>query len=202
MVRNTLVDLYTAPIPEGNPGSVFSALRQAQIESTVNPGLKRQRYFVWKLLEYAIAHSFGFSACDIAFHRDEQGKWQCKDCFFSLSHSKDAVAVAVSTIPVGTDIECAERVISPQLAEKVLTAAEKQVFSCLPAEQQSDFLLAKWCSKESLFKAGTSTVFQPDRLEMDTGIAVRTLAIGEKDYCCAVAAEDLSQLRIFHNIRL
>lgn len=202
MNQTALVDLYTAPIPERDVGSVFSPLRQAQIESTVNLGQKRQRYFVWKLLEYAIAHSFHFSACDIDFYRNENGKWQCNDCFFSLSHTKEAVAVAVSAIPVGIDLESTERRISPQISEKILTATEKQAFSCLSAEKQSDFLLAKWCSKESLFKAGNETVFLPDRLETDTDIMVQTLTIGEKDYCCAVAAKILSQLRIFSDIRL
>ena len=196
------IDLYTAPVPNGDIGSVFCQLRQKQIAETVHPELKRQRYYAWKLLEYAAQNSFGLDPQTLEFTKDSTGKWHCDRFCFSLSHCREAVIVAVSSAPVGVDIECTERTVAPGLANTVLTPAEHNFFDRLSGEEHNRYLLSKWCAKESLFKAGEFAVFQPKKLETGSGVREQTLEIGNKTYYCAVAAEDLSQLRIFQNITL
>ena len=91
------VAVYAAAIPKDKiAGPVLPLLRQEQIEHTTHPDLKQQRYFVWKLLEYALQHSLGLEMKNLHFSRTENGKWICEECYFSLSHTQDAVAVAVS----------------------------------------------------------------------------------------------------------
>lgn len=202
MGSNLLVDVYTAPIPEGEIGAVLCPLRRAQIHETKSQKQKHQRYYVWKLLEYAAKNSFGLNAETLNFSRGNNGKWSCSSFYFSLSHSRNAVAVAISTIPVGVDLECIQRTISPNLANAILTASELQQFSCIPQTEHAQYLLGKWCAKESLFKAGDFSVFQPQKIETDAGVTTRFLEIGGSTYCCAIAAADLSPLRIFQNIDL
>ena len=110
-----VTDLYIASIPDAPIDTISLAARQALIEKTVNEPMKRQRYYVWKLLEYALKNSFLLQPETIAFSVDENGKWSCPDCYFSLSHCNDAVAVAVSATPVGVDIENLDRAIAPGL---------------------------------------------------------------------------------------
>ena len=50
-------DVYIAPLGQAAPEPVEPPLRQEQIENTVHEGLKRQRYYVWKLLEYGLNRS-------------------------------------------------------------------------------------------------------------------------------------------------
>ena len=197
---NLLVDVYTAPIPEGEIGLVLCPLRRAQIHETKSQKQKHQRYYVWKLLEYAAKNSFGLNAETLNFSKDNNGKWSCSSFYFSLSHSGDAVAVAVSTKPVGVDLECTERTVSQNLAGTILTPAEQHQFSAISQELQQRYLLEKWCAKESLFKAGNSPAFHPRKLETASGVWVQHLGIGNHTYCCAVAAENISQIRLFQNI--
>lgn len=192
------VDVYTAPIPQGDMEAVFPRLRQEQIESTAHEGLKRQRYFVWKLLEIALKRSFGYEMQKLHFSRDEGGKWTCKECFFSLSHTKDGVAVAVSRKPVGVDLECADHIVRPGLADKILTEEEKQQLS----NPDDGCLLQIWCAKEALFKSGSDSAFRPKKISALSGVKTQTVEMGGKEYCLAVAAENLQNIRFFHNIVL
>ncbi len=191
-------EVYTALIPQKQLGEVFPRLRQEQIENTTHEGLKRQRYFVWKLLEVAVKRSFGYEMKDLHFSRDEDGKWSCRECFFSLSHTDGAVAVAVSRKPVGVDLECAEHLMRPGLAEKILTEEEK----ILPREDENKFLLQMWCAKEALFKAGSEPNFQPKKISALSGVQTRNVQLGEREYCLAVTAEESQNIRFFENIAL
>ena len=191
-----LVDLYIAAIPETAMGTVCAPARQAQLEATEKESLRRQRYFVWKLLEHALENSFGIKSENVAFSRDENGKWHCKECFFSLSHCREAVAVAVSCKPVGVDIECANRQVSPELSGKILTEAELAVYDSLPEERRGQFLLEAWCGKESLFKAHGGAVFTARRWDTTRGVRTGMRNLDGKAYCYAVAAEEPKPLRI------
>ena len=201
MFRNlNIVDLYVAKIPEGEIGTVIPQLRQEQIENTGHEGLRRQRYFVWKLLEYGLHRSLGLKMEKLHFSRTEQGKWSCQECYFSLSHSEDAVAVAVSKKPVGVDIEWLERQISLKIGDRVFTDAERK--QAENAENITQFILTKWAAKESLFKASDETTFRAGDWETDRGVKTQLLQIGDKTYCCAVASQDVHKLRIYENILL
>lgn len=202
MFRNMITtDVYIAPLGQAAPEPVEPPLRQEQIENTVHEGLKRQRYYVWKLLEYGLNRSYGLKLQDLHFSREKDGKWSCRECFFSLSHSFDAVAVAISRQPVGVDIECVEHIISEGLGDKILTQREQLAFEAQPSEDRRTFLLEKWCAKESLYKAGICESFVPQKMETDD-VRTGTIRIGQRDYCYAVAAKDLSNLRVYENISL
>ena len=65
----------------------------------------------------------------------------------SISHSKNFVALAVSTHPIGIDIEeCHERIL--KIRDRFLNAEEKKIFDL---KSLYDLTVA-WCIKESLFK--------------------------------------------------
>ena len=201
MFRNmNVVDLYIARFPDGEIGTVIPQLRQEQIENTGHEGLRRQRYFVWKLLEYGLHRSLGLKMEKLQFSKTEAGKWSCKECFFSLSHSEDVVAVAVSKKPVGVDIEWLERQISLKIGDRVFTDAERK--QAESAENITQFILTKWTAKESLFKASNETVFRAGDWETDRGVKTQLLQIGDKVYCCAVASQDVHKLRIYQDIPL
>ena len=195
-MENT-VELYIAAIPEGAMGTVCAPARQAQLEATEKESLRRQRYFVWKLLEHALEKSFGMKPENVAFSMDEKGKWHCKECFFSLSHCREAVAVAVSAKPVGVDIELADRQVAPALSKKVLTEAELALYEQVPEEEKKRFLLEVWCGKESLFKAAGGAVFTARKWDTTQGVRTGVTDVSGRAVCYAVAAEDPNSLGIF-----
>ncbi len=74
--------------------------------------------------------------------------------YFNLSHTKGLVGVAVSTGPVGLDVECLDREINPiEIADDILTAAEvRSLLALNPVEMRQRFFRL-WTLKESYLKA-------------------------------------------------
>lgn len=177
-------ELYIAAVPAGEMSEVFPPRRQAQLEETKNIPHRRQRYFVWKLLEYGLRQSLGLSMEQVDLSLDDRGRWSCDGCFFSLTHSGGAVAVAISDAPVGVDLERLDRKLHPGLPKNVLTAAQLQEFAALPEIRQKTYLLEKWCEKESLFKwKEAAPAAEPPR--PCTG----TVSVAEQEYCYALVTE-------------
>lgn len=120
------VDVYVAKIPaQPNYKPLSCAAREKEINAVKNPTLKSEKYYVWKLLEYALEQSFGMSPDNMTFIKGETGKWMTKECFFSLSHCAGAVAVVVSRTAVGVDIETSRPLSNDRLANKILTEGEQ-----------------------------------------------------------------------------
>ncbi len=198
----SITDFYYAAVPEREIGVVEPKIRQELIENTPNPDVKRQRYFVWKLLEYALYRSFGYKIDKLSFSVDESGKWSCEECYFSLSHCKEAVAVAVSRRPVGVDIEALAHPVSEAFAKRVLTDSELALYYEEQEEQRSDFVIEKWCAKEGLFKMGEEKFFHPDKIRTIMDVKTGTVKIKEKDYCFAVATKDIDKIRIYPEVKI
>lgn len=177
-----MAQLYIAAIPDSPPGVLRDPARQAYVKATAHEGLRRQRYYAWKLLEYGLRHSLGLEPESIPFYRDPQGKWGCENCFFSLSHTDGAVAVAISDRAVGVDLEKSDRRISAHF-EAHLTDRERAAYEALPPEKRPYFLLSRWCGKESLYKTGNYAPFR--QLETE-GVCTGTLRLGSTDYTWAV----------------
>lgn len=198
----SVADLYIAQIPEGAMDVVYPSRRQLYIENSANETSRKQRYYVWKLLEYALKSSLDLPIESVDFSVDERGKWSCGECFFSLSHSGNAVAVAVSDRSVGVDIEDAGRLCSDGMAQKILTERELCEYSALDGRHQNLYLIQKWCAKESVFKASGSRHFSPRKIETQCGVCVGTSKVGKSLFCYSVATEYCDKLRVFADIVL
>ena len=66
---------------------------------------------------------------------------------FSISHTPRHVFCALATSPVGLDAEEMDRRIRPELAEKILSPAEKERYAA--AADKNAFLLRLWVLKEA-----------------------------------------------------
>ena len=196
-----LLDVYAAAIPPDlEVGSVCSPAREQLLRETAAPALKRQRYFVWHLLEYAAQHSLGLDPEALAFEKRPEGRWVCPDFFFSLSHTEDAVAAAVSRSPVGVDVESlpifARRFASkPEHCTDLLRriAAPEELTGCDGREAET--LLRLWTGKESLFKYRQDGVFVP--AETICGAKTQHLLLDlPPRVCLAVSSEALPALRL------
>ncbi|GAA2289380.1 hypothetical protein GCM10010234_32600 [Streptomyces hawaiiensis] len=75
----------------------------------------------------------------------------------SLSHARGAVAAAAGPGPVGVDVEdAADAVFAPQVAARVLAAAELAAVRAAPDPARS--FLRLWVRKEALVKVGMTTL--------------------------------------------
>lgn len=197
-----LLDVYVAAIPpELEVGAVFSPARAKLLKETAAPAMKRQRYLVWRLLEFAAAHSLGLDPAALVFEKAQEGRWFCPDFFFSLSHTEDAVAAAVSRSPVGVDVESlpvfARRYAAdPALCARMLRriAAPEELAGC--GGREAETLLRLWTGKESLFKFRQHGSFSP--AETICGEETRHLLLElPPRVCLAVSSGVLPALRLF-----
>lgn len=158
--------VYVAPVPAelGNE-KIHPAERQREIEETRNPELKKQKYCVWRLLERAVSEAFGKQLESFEIKKSESGKWLSSGFEFSLSHTDSLVAVAISSAPIGVDVEKIAPVRTASFADKALSISEKQEYCSLPDSEKEEYLIRKWSEKESLFKLSGEKTFHPSEID-------------------------------------
>lgn len=199
-----ILDVYTAKIPEGSleVGSIYPGERASEIEAVSNPDVRAEKYYVWKLLAYALSRTFGYKIEDLSFEKTASGKWICDRCKLSLSHADGVVAVALSRGEVGVDVE-AVRTLPERVCDKILTDNERTLLSSLSDEERNFFVLSKWSEKEALFKKSNDKVFHPSSISTENApVRSRTVNIGGVDYILSVASDNLASVRYRENIDL
>ncbi len=199
-----VLDVYIAEIPlDIQVRPLSPKARQNEISACSNERVKREKYCVWKLLEYGLERSLGKKLSDMEITKSENGKWKSPQVEFSLSHSHNAVCVAISRKPVGVDIELLQsRVNTERFSERILTDGETAEYQKL-TENKLEFLLTKWSQKESLFKLSGEKNFLPKEHDTQKGNVVsKTVTIADQDYILSVASETPDRLRVFENIKL
>ncbi|MGN0208058.1 MAG: 4'-phosphopantetheinyl transferase family protein [Paludibacteraceae bacterium] len=112
------------------------------------------------LLQDLLREHYGIEG-DLVFSYNEHGKPMLKEesnIHFSISHCKEAIAVAVADRPVGIDVETL-RMPSEALAEKVMDEGEKLRFDI--SDTPEDLFTALWTAKEAVMKCrGTGIVIE------------------------------------------
>lgn len=190
-------DVYLALLPCGECDEpLYPEERDTLVKSTANPRVRRERYFVWRLLEVAIRRSLGLELSEIGLRREGE-RWTSELADISLSHG-GALAVAVSGAPVGVDIESLSGDSdTARLAERFFSDAERAEYCAAPEEERRAAFLRIWTAKEAIFKSQRSTAFAPS--EVDSGasrVHSRTVRLGEEDFILSVATEGELTLNI------
>ena len=190
-------DVYLALLPCGECDEpLYPEERDTLVKSTANPRVRRERYFVWRLLEVAIRRSLGLELSEIGLRREGE-RWTSELADISLSHG-GALAVAVSGAPVGVDIESLSGDSdTARLAERFFSDAERAEYYAAPEEERRAAFLRIWTAKEAIFKSQRSTAFAPS--EVDSGasrVHSRTVRLGEEDFILSVVTESEPTLNI------
>ena len=144
-----MIKLYLAKIPNIEIKNVFCKERNDEILSCSLLSVKKEKYFVWKLLEFVLEKEFNLDYKKVKFYKNPIGKWACNKIKFSLSHSHDYVAVAVSDKEVGVDVQKVVNVCK-RVIEKVVRASE--IPENLDEMAKKEFAIKLWSIKESVFK--------------------------------------------------
>ncbi len=200
MFRNMpVVDVYLQKLPEEAPEAPLDcALRQAQIDSISDDVLKRQKYYVWKLLGYGLERSLGKRMKEMVFSRDENGVYSTEGVYFSLSHSGNALAAAVSRAPVGVDVESLNAPFLSGMARRSMTGAEYAVYEQLPEGEKRSFFVKLWTAKEALFKVSGTASFLPAQQDTQRGsYGSFEKNLGSERYILSVATKTPEKIRIF-----
>ena len=199
-----IVDVYIAALPADIPiGEVDCKARMEEINSTSNEKVKREKYFVWKLLCYALERSFGMRGKKLQPVKESYGGWSVGDISVSLSHSKNALAVAVSRAPVGIDIEYLHTPNTEKIAERVMNEAELSQFELLNSEQREERFIAIWTAKEAVFKSKKLEKFLPKEIDtLSASFKTDSITIDGEKYLWSVATTTPERIRLFTDIDL
>ena len=194
--------IYLAEIPKREVSDreideIFPKERVAQIKATKNTAAKREKYFVWRLLEAAVIDFFGKNLSFFDIKKSDTGRWSAKEFDFSVSHSGGVCAVLISTAGnCGIDIEKSRDVNRELFAKRILTEKEFQEYSAKKEPLRKDFLLSCWCCKEALYKSGRFSIFIPKKTDTSAGVFKKTITVGGAKYHLAAAGDFGEEVRI------
>ena len=90
------------------------------------------------------------------------------DLHFSITHTKTTVFCAISDAEIGIDAEDLNRMVSPALAQKILSPAEFAQYEAVPEEEKNEALLRFWVLKEAEAKcSGLGLRGYPNHTDFD-----------------------------------
>lgn len=181
--------LYVAALPShGEIASLGIPERDAEIAAVSNMRVKREKYYAWRLLELAVRDRFGLTLNELGLRREEYGGWSSEVCELSVSHTADAVAVALCDMPVGVDIEEIHLPRASGFAERIMNETEFAEYLLLSECDRTEKLIRIWTAKEAIFKSQHSPAFIPkDTAVASVPIVTDTLMLGEKKYIWSLA---------------
>ena len=168
---------------------VYPKERQQEIESSLNSKVKLQKYCAWQTLKRAVEIFTKKSFKEFTFVKESSGKWVSDSFYFSLAHSEEFVAVAISNRPIGLDLQVIKP-LSTGLKEKILCKEEIAVYNDFSMQAQELFLLKCWCKKEAMLKQkGESALAPKSRNTLGACFFEKELAILNKEYYLCVLTE-------------
>ena len=200
MKKEYFCDVYIARIPEGEVAyeALYPESRDKEVSGVRNERVRREKYFVWRLLEHALEASLGLDIKALKIDKNENGKWICDDVNFSLSHGGDAVAVVISSNDVGIDIEPFSAIKNENIVKRILSERELLEFSSLLQDEKEEYVLKKWTAKEAIFKARNDKVFHPQSIEVsDHNVSFAEAVLDGEKYLLSVFSENACEPRLF-----
>lgn len=188
------VVVFYSPVGEVDPMTpIYPRERLLEISSCRSESVKKEKIAVWKLLEKAVREFLNLDFDNLEFTKTPNGKWICPEFYFSLSHSGDIIAVAISRDPVGVDVQ-KFRLIRQGLAERILTENELAAFESVPPDKREEFIHCAWAGKESAFKRDGGECLAPRQRETEgAGVTTFLFEYGNEKYVLAVAASDANK---------
>ena len=189
--RNGRFDVYVATMPDDLVvEEVYPRSRWEYIEKFADEEGKKERFFVWKLLEYAAKRSYGKDLTDLTFERVGD-RFFCKEFRFSFSHCHGLCAVAVSDGAVGTDVEREDLFYAkfPIGSDK-----EKNLIKKIRLPGEEGEAIELWVKKEALFKKNGGEAFCPQEID----VSKAKITIVRKDgFVLASCGEYLPSMRLY-----
>ena len=192
-----LAEIYVRPYPfETKNHKIYPAERKKEIKKCRNEDLKREKYYAWKLLEYALDNAKGIDIRKAKLHK-EGNKWCSDQCFFSISHTDDLVLVAVSSKNVGADMEkCDLERFGGFSNEDLLCESEKSGVESLEGDKRAEKLNRLWTLKEAAYKHSGEGVFSPAMVDTNKKPSVvRKVRSNGKEYFIGIVGDDPLKVR-------
>ena len=156
--------------------------RENEILGCLSDKVRSEKFYAWKLLEEVLQDKFDRDISE-AYFDDAIGKWKMEGLYFSISHSFNVAAIAVSALPIGIDVErlSADRFENLKV-EKILSESEK----ALPLSLED--VCTIWSQKEAIFKTLDKLRFVPRDIVVSEGVQSQIINVGGEEFVLSVAS--------------
>lgn len=158
------IEEYGLPLSEAQILAVLNNEERERYQRFLRPEPKKVFGHARYLLKTLISGRTGLDALDLAFRFNDKGKPYLPDScglFFNLSHCNSAIAIALSDIEVGVDVEMLNHRGDPwrNPADFLNPAIAAQLESCAPELQQACFY-RYWTALEAFTKSRGKSIFE------------------------------------------
>ena len=146
---------------------LLSNARKQRISGLKQAEDKQRALAVELLLCFALTNEYPEIKLPAAYHYYGKGKpiSDMEGIYISLSHSGRYVACAISSHPIGVDIQW-QKETNQKAVEKVLTKNQIDMIRSMPPKKQANAYYDFWCLKESLYKlTNEGSIRQPTEFE-------------------------------------
>ena len=201
MNKKNRVDVYVASLPESSMDApIYPEERCAEILSVTDETARREKYFVWRLLEHAVKASLGCALSELGLNK-KNGKWTSDKVEMSLSHAGRGLVVALSGSSVGVDIEPLQKIDRDRVAHRFLTKRELSVYSMTENTEREESFLRIWTAKEAIFKSRSEQAFAPSTID-STVYSVYTdkIIVGGDEYIISAFTLEESEINLYNII--
>lgn len=144
--------------------------RQEKVLRIKDRDKRKESTLSFILLQNALKNGFGIE--NFTFEYNEKGKPYLADrvAFLSMSHSREAVAAAVSRHEIGLDVECI-RHPKEAVLNRMFTDAEK---NCIRTSKEPDLAFTRlWTEKEAKAKLFGKGIWEKEERELTDSVIFR-----------------------------
>lgn len=181
------VDIYIGAVKDFSDFNQLPVYMEEKIKNIKNQQNVAEKKAGYGLLHHAVGNIYDIKKCFLG----KTGKPLHTHFCFSVSHSSGLVAVAVSSAPMGIDIEkCEHKNRTDKLIKKILHKNDKEKNS-----------LVLWTVKEAAFKfSETDEFFTPSSIDTDK-FNSKTVKFtwNDTEFMLSVVSDDLTDVK-FHFI--
>lgn len=176
--------VFIKKVGDYKDNKILPHFTQCEIERVGNNKVKEQKRAAYGLLRYAIKKFLNRDEDFVSFSKTANGKPVCPDFFFSISHSHDLVAVAISSQSIGIDIEMVDNNKNLANLKSTILCQDEENAKTLSMKELTSF----WVKKEAIFKQKGGKTFIPRQINTRDFWTLENSLEYERDvYCWAIS---------------
>jgi len=171
--------VYVAKMPRvSSAKEIFPLERKQEIDACKNMIARIEKTSVWLLLTDVLKVVYDIDIRNLSIKKNNFGKWECDNLYFSLTHSKDLIGVAVSPKPIGIDVQ-------------IIKDAKMQSVISNENDDKDDTIIESFSKKEALFKKEGNCMFNPKNIATNEfkGIC-KIITSYDNDYVLTIASDE------------
>ena len=152
--------VYVGKVEDYKDNQLLPYFTKNEVERIGNSKVKDQKRAAYGLLRYALKDFLKWNEDFFSFSKTPNGKPVCSDFFFSISHSHDLIAVAISSQSIGIDIERVDNSRNLTNLKSTILSQDEGKTEVLSMQELTSF----WVKKEAIFKQIGGKNFIPKQI--------------------------------------